>query len=281
MAKLAPLEVNIHIEDQSFYYTFPVSVSSKGIFIVEVSEEGKWSELGLFATLLIKKRNAGYDPKVISSQKDDKTLLLQAKNLDDIRECLNETIKDLAMQERSITLLIGYEISFSGMFFKAEKGGIYPNAAGLQPEGKWVGDRGNGFSRECGFKIKAACVEKRDYKYAKGGVTRYAEPDDKTLGEYGIKLNAWRYAHSIKSSLGCSNSTILTVPYTEENAKFFIDLIVGVCTLYDKINEYLGDSGKLADLISHYTSGALLSLAEKSEEEISNMEAEHEKTERN
>lgn len=186
---------------------------------------------------------------------------LYSDNLTTLESALKTICYQFAQSGIKEELVIRYYISNTMVYFKETDGNIFPTKtdAGKNADGEWVGERGT-FQSEKGFSLivhaQVSC------KITQSGSTtiKYVWPGhNETIGdiynEHGdLTGNKYEFMHRLNRFVSTWNDEkdLKEMPYTEQRAKFFYELLLGMCRLADKFSTLedhdtvlkLADSGK-------------------------------------
>lgn len=218
--KLFKYDINVSV-DGKFYTTLPQD-------IVEILEK---CGVGLSYS---RRRKKGY---------------FESETKEGLIKLIDKVIDELRVKEKiSEDLVIRYEI-------RTQCGYCVDKDNTIKPNGSWVDEdtfQKNNWSHGTagielswskgspyGFLIYAEAFYKRVYKYKSGREqTEYDEiaAEDVPLGHENYYLN---FLNSFIKIHYEEEHDIQEVPYTEKTAKFFCELIVGVCTLNEKIKDLI------------------------------------------
>ncbi|TNC80278.1 MAG: hypothetical protein C9356_15235 [Oleiphilus sp.] len=175
------------------------------------------------------------------------TVQLFASSLDRLVEGIRASIKTLLSPEVTERIVIRYNIESHVSFAEAPGGQIFPNAG--YPGAEWpsleskeqlygghhaTNPSKNGYS----LVIGAKAFRKVTYRYGKSEKVKY---EYYTETEDAQRLNDWT-SFSLPESAG-------EIAYTDEAARFFHNLMLGMAELSRKIQYFAGDQDKLLSVI--------------------------------
>lgn len=257
MAKLGKKEIFVSNEFDptvKFRFEIDINVSKNGEFYFTLNEEQKEQLL-----------NNGVNLSCTYNRKTHKTGTFYSDTLDkllsDFEELLKEAVSGEVVEEKNVIL---YYIN-TGCWYCLSKGGPVPNGYYVPVEERidnkfvnWVEGTNNG-ENGFGFKVYAKMYKKKVIRFKSGQektffyVLSYRE--DSELGEYGKKLSAFNIpARDIKDAYGEYSHSPMgqkkEIVYTEENAKFFYNLLITICKMNEQIKGFIKDPEKLQHLIN-------------------------------
>lgn len=253
MAALAPWKPYIKANSgKNTEFFFPVNVNSAGVFTVKLTSKCPYG-----ADLIEYLRQYTAPPGIKFFNKNNE-LHFQAMNLADITSHLSDKLKEFVNCDEKVDYVIAYEYSSRVRYWKSDNGEVRQNAANL-PEnetGKWIGEN-RSYSFDKGLfsvGVGATCLKKTTYTGNGQVAVKYSSAfRDTNIGEYGNLLNDWSV--SIEPSPHRNNDSVKIIPYTEEAARFFYELMKSLCILSDKFMETFGDEEKTIAFINLYISG--------------------------
>ena len=235
-----------------------INVSKDGEFYFTLNEE---------QVELLQKH--GVDLKDALNRRTHKVGTFYAKSLDELKDnfkkLLEEAVSGQILEDRNVIL---YEIRTFCAYCMSE-GVPVPNGYYVKDDEKEDGyakwykgtDESDG---SWGLTVYAQIYRKQVIKFKSGNVKTFfwaiSYNDSKKLGEYGTRLNhlslkatSIRDAHN-DSRWGSFNMGIKKeMDYTEENAKFFYDLLLNICKLNERIKDLAQEPEKLQQVISSQT----------------------------
>lgn len=257
MAKLGKREIIVENKiDPTIKFRFEVeiNVSKNGEFYFTLDEEQKECLLNSGVNL---NNTVNHKTKKIGTFYSD-TL---EKLISDFEELLQDAVSAEVIEDKFVIL---YYIS-TGCTYCLANGEPVPNGYYVPIEeridGQYVNwiegtDKGeNGF----GFKAYAKIYKKQVLRFKSGiektffYVVRYEQKEE--LGEYGKKLSdiilpAQDIRDAYREPLNWSMGQKKEIAYTEENAKFFYDVLIAVCRMNERIKGFIKEPEKLQQLIN-------------------------------
>lgn len=256
MAKLGKREIIVHSDvdyTQKIRFEVELNVSKDGHFYFTLDEEQKktLTDLGVdlrkYMNLKTKKSGTFYNTKLESLISDFENLLKEAIS----GEILVNKYVILYEIRTDCTYCTAHGIPVPNGYYvpKEElKDGQYANWV----EG--IGKGENGF----GFRVYARVFNKQVIRFRSGVektffyVIRYDKINE--LGEFAKKLNSFILpAFDIKPTgdapIGWSMGNKKEIAYTEDNAKFFCDLMIAVCKLNEQIKGFVKEPELLQQII--------------------------------
>ena len=166
---------------------------------------------------------------------------LTAPTLDLLIKAIGEAGKEWSSCEESVETVILYSHDLRVGYHQAEDGTIHPN--GYLPkgiEGKWRGKL-NSSERDTHFRIGFAATVREKVTYRRAGSTsvQYRRParqdgDHRYPESYHDKLLAF-------AGLRIEPDKMQEMPYTEEAARFFYEIMIGLCAMAERIEGFFGD----------------------------------------
>jgi hypothetical protein len=179
-----------------------------------------------------------------------------ASNLDDLEYFLSSVNRLKAKDELKVEVVILYRINNHVAYYKYPDGKIEPTGGGEKnhnkPTGEWHGiegrEQGNNYSVQLYAKVvvKISQANSDKVKWDRpenrnhGPDSSRNRPESVEMGEYAEKLNSFNnlgwpkdFCHD-ESQVNPKHC--VEIPYTEERAKFFHDMLIGMCKLADKFS---------------------------------------------
>lgn len=164
---------------------------------------------------------------------------------------VKEAISLLLKTEKTEELIIAYAFKFNGCYYVSASGEIYPNVY-LSPDGgrgnpneydgRWNKDDdrfGSRFEKPEGYEFAVYAKVKNKITYTNGTLTKvkYEKPDGfdhicDSEASWGEKLNSFNQMSIPEYEI---DSKTTQIPYTEESAKFFYNVLIGICNLNEKL----------------------------------------------
>lgn len=174
---------------------------------------------------------------------------LAAPTLDLLRKAIGAAGNEWASCEETIETVILYAHDLRVSYNQTEDGAIHPN--GYTPDGtkgKWRGKL-NATERDTHYRIGFAATVREKITYRRAGSTavKYQRPprqdgDHRYPESYHDKLLAF-------AGLRIEPSGMQEMPYTEEAAKFFYEIMVGLCAMADRIETFFADQNQVHQAI--------------------------------
>jgi hypothetical protein len=263
MAKMNPIKVFARGPGSlSFSCSFPTDVLSDGIFQTLVPDEHAEAIKAFLKKPDFEK--VSWDVNRASKP------VLKASQLASIQVLLDRFAETQVESVKETELVIFYRLASNTNYY-VKDGEVYPNGVGLDG-GQWVNPGGgsNNNSLEYTVGVTARVVAKVTARFSGGFYVTHERPDIDDES-FGGRLNAFTHVKypgrefwSVKiegqraeplydtGPIKMHNNTGWQVmPYTEENAKFFYEMMLNVCRLSERISQYLGDDPqKLMDNIA-------------------------------
>ena len=185
---------------------------------------------------------------------------LSSNTKDGLIKQVSELAKEYVSKELiSEKLVIRYAIETKMSYQLSKDGKVLPNGAFGDGTGWKNGTKEtNAINRApYGLRVYAGIFSKKDWKY-KSGIIKTTL--DGFWGSNGISQTREEAPNlhwianltsiSTKDERGSDDMTISEMDYTEENAKFFVDLISALCLLNEKILPIISDKEVLLNFIN-------------------------------
>ena len=242
MAKLAPYELFLQSDiEEKFKFIFDVRVTSDGIFHFEIPDELKDT-----VENAISNQKVDYDLLVIIGILKNGKYAISHKEYNACKKIVDIAGQEYVKSESKEEIVICYGIDSKVTYFKSNDGEIFSN--GQLAEGRWLGKVNDCGVNQVSFYsvgLVAICFLKTTYNRSSGSKVKYSKYDGDIIGEYGNRLNNFV---GIKLN-DCSLRNLSELPYTEEAAKFFYEMMIGICRLADRMGEFFGDKEKIIQAI--------------------------------
>ena len=287
MKDLRPHKVMVNTLGKEELLSLPVRVSPEGEFSMVVPEYIKDNVRQLASTMFT---DGSVRPSIGRGRLGEGKMQVVGARLADIERLVNGAFKAWSKPQESMELVILYNVKLSASFSKDDKGKLWPSPHFSEVVGgcksRWeekdlFGSLHAGQPSEGGYHIGVGARVFEKWTMRRGGVTkvRYAHPwrdDHFALDNWGQKLNGYvamgvveeRYDLGDKDGLDPdwmkNFPTVHEIPYTEKSAKFFFDIIAGICNMANALSMYLNVPEKrLMELIAISGEGVLLLNASK------------------
>ena len=267
MPKLKDLTVTAWNKDNREIHhtvTLGCSVSTDGEFAIELEED-------IVAAIreIANKDFPSFNARV--GIKKNGTFALYVSNLSHGEQIIHRWCQNQISAEVIVELRIFYQVTLAAPFFKDTHGNVHPNAQGVEG-GTWHGHAKNGWASEATHKVGlgASIVEVKEVRPTNGGksVFSYRNPvhsDQKhVIGKWGEILQRFTVRPMPRTSRGEKETHLPSVPYTEANAKFFAESVMGLCRLADRLETFMQPEG-LEDRLLTASGIALLPSSAESE----------------
>lgn len=196
---------------------------------------------------------------------------VSGNKLDDCKRVVGEALKMWMQCEVTEEVVIRYGQRCKVTYWKMPDGAIYANGYDAKQNdpnydhggeivpginasdknGDWHGEL-NATTQAPGYSVELVAVVARKVTFQRGDVTEieYHRPDYPNFSckTYGERLDDFV---GLRVTDGYWNSAIeLTdMPYTEEAAKFFYDMLIGMCSFADKIEAFFGEPENVTNAI--------------------------------
>ena len=233
MAKVGTEKITIFgKEPYKYLLKFDVNVNKDGTFVTTLPIAFvEMLELANIQTSVNQLGNAGYFT--------DKTYAGLISKVSSI--CKEYESRELVSE----TTVIKYVIQTTCMYCLDINGNIVPNASGEwtkcpeRQQDDWkegTETQHAGKHNPFGLMVYAKPVFKRTYKY-KSGKTKEEYKDYSAFSGGDGDAYYIRWLAAI-SSISPPNGKIMEIEYTEDIAKFFVDLLKGICAINEKIKDF-------------------------------------------
>jgi hypothetical protein len=260
MAKLKVFNKS-HTRENGEYFSLKgdININSEGEFYFRLTDEQV-----LFVNNLLKEDE--YFPKTVGIMQtgsyQNRRENLRGSVLSDLEKALDRLCNVMAKSGTEEKLVIVYRLHNRVSYFKTGDGEILPNGEDLgnhlvNPElGEWHDGREGHFDDSWShYAVQVYAVVAKKVTVTGSDKVDYQWPD---LEEsWAEKLNRFRNLPLPSTGYGRSEVRIedcTEIPYTEERAKFFYEMLLGMCKLADKFKVLhdaetllqVADSGKFA-----------------------------------
>jgi hypothetical protein len=221
-----------------------VKVSKEGIFSIAIPEEIHTICETLVASQASKHCNIAWSRRAPGQQK----LLLQSARLADAKTLLAQAAAIFVNRSQTESDVIAYRIHPQCAYVVAG-GQIFQNGSIAQTSTsdpyEWRGSLNGTSHAECySLGVGAGVFVKTVDRFSGSEKIHYARKSFENFSElWGARLNSFV---GLDFDAGGSAAEI---PYTEENARFFHDLIMGLIALIDKTTSYLASPSAVVQAI--------------------------------
>lgn len=225
-------------------YATQIRVSTEGEFSIEIIDTKLASELGA--------EKGPYGKGNLTIR--DFSIVYTGTELARLKSQIKEDIENLVEITETTDYILTFKFSSHSNYWKNGHGEIRPPVGHSREEGDQYfsgTERGMfGASRCFDIGIRASCLRRKKYTSGKGEKIEYTNRlTDSEVGYYAKQLNEF----CIELVPSEHDQTIKVIPYTEDAARFFVDLIFGICHLTDQFNSYFSDAEKVTELIERRT----------------------------
>lgn len=255
MPKMKPLAGRCHLNGEDFYHSYECHVSASGDFYISIPDD----QLALMKVCLA--------PNVRIDRSRNGVWQAWAATLAALQATVNEFAMAMLKADVTEEHRIYYRAEMNAQFWKLTDGAIQPNGYALDTgypmpdgSGQWA-------------KMPMMTNERTNLAYSVGLGARVLTRKTLTLRTGRTKIDFARYqsdrndSYADKLNRFChiniwpgarhgyekdENHTIPWLPYTEENAKFFYDAMIAVCTMADRFQTFFGTGA--ADLLESMAS---------------------------
>lgn len=281
MPKLKDLwfrRTNDETEEKAEFKT-SASVDTGGVFSVMIPEEYAeiaWKlEHDRYATLTRQPFNDKYQRdakwKGTKLSRAQKHLHVHAPELKQCMHFINDVLDEYLTCETEEKLVIVYRCTSDISYFRTDDGEVRANGQSddfKQLDGNWRGPRDT-WNAKCthSLGVMARVMQKVSHKRSTGAIIRYKHPDleDGThaekLNRFILKIDEDDMIHDINKYTPEKDSTCRVperfnhwqeIPYTEEAAKFFNDMMLSLAKAADVLFDFLGDGERVKQAIADY-----------------------------
>lgn len=250
MPRLKDLTITARNPDNaalSYTVKLGCSVTTDGVFSIELQED-------MIAAVkdLIEQEFKSFGAAV-RTQKGGSVLIVS--NLNHGASIIHQFCKTQISAEVITELRIFYRLRLAAPFFKDGDGRIHPNGAGVD-SGAWHGNTQKSWASDCTHDVGlgARVVLVREVRPPDGKLSVFSydhpSPSDAAhpLGEWGLMLNRFTGQPFPHTYGGAKENSLASVPYTETNARFFAEALLGICHLADRLEAFMQPEGLEARL---------------------------------
>lgn len=254
MAKLGKRNIKVHNPvdwNQSISVDIDVMVSKDGEFYFTVSQD----DIDML-------ENYGVD---FSNSYNKRTHKKGTFYGSELNKLVNDFKQMLEVAVSGETLVDEYVILYfinTGCTYYLANNQIFPNGTYTKEEGKWIdGDKkmSSDSRSSFGFNVYAQIYRKQVIRFHNGKEKKFYfrvsfEQKQKNLGEYGRMLNDFSLqAFDIKDAdrgpIGWNMGDKKEMAYTEENAKFFYNLLIAICKINEQVKNFVNEPELLQEII--------------------------------
>ena len=234
MAKFSTQWIRL-AEPEELNFKYDVYINKEGIFTTTLPEE----MVRLFEDGGIK----------FDSNRMGRSGFFQAKTFDELVKIVKEVSKEYVSRElKEEKIIIRYIIQTTCLYCLDIKGNVVPNGQVEwmeKDEHEWkegTVSQYDNLSHPYGFQVFVKPCFKRTYLYRSGKeIVEYDRfnMENRQAGFFENKYNLkWLYDLTAMAKPHVDEE-INEMDYTEEAAKFFVDIIKGICTLNERIKDLL------------------------------------------
>ena len=211
-------------------------------------------------------------PKNLMHRTTTITNRVSGTSFDDCKKAIKNGLRDWLKCETTEETVIRYGYKYAATYWKMPDGTIYANGGDCendpqydqdQPEhapevnGKWFGNL-HATKHSTGYMVSLYAAIAKKTTHTRGDVTEveYSHPDFENFSHttYGERLNCF-VGLCEEGGWGQSDVDCEEMPYTEEAAKFFYEMLIGMCAFADKIEGFFAEP---ENVIKAIESGATL-----------------------
>jgi hypothetical protein len=257
MAKISTIRVIAKSPVQKFSKDLDVTVDSTGIFRTTVPEELLESAERLKR---VDRNSAKPEWEDVGIDYHRGKTRLAAKTLRLLEDFSQKAAEDHVACTVTEELILVYGTDNRVSFYKGKDGTIYPNG-GYAPvygkgQGDWFGNLDGHMKQSDFFQVgfMARVITKQTFTRSSGTKIRYT-PEDGLENHHGsdvswrAKLNGftgiWFFDEGSREDGYELPEGLKEMPYTEEAAKFFYEVMIGICALADRIDSFFKDKERV------------------------------------
>ena len=197
---------------------------------------------------------------------------VSGSSLDDCKRAIKAGLRDWLKCEVTEELVIRYGKQTKTTYWKMPDDAIYANGGDCENDpnydherdrdddlenGTWFGELDT-THHNAGYMVSLFASIKKKTIYTRGSVVehKYSRPDFDNFSHktWGERLNCfvgiWEAGGFMEDGIECEE-----MPYTEEAAKFFYEMLIGMCAFADKIEAFFAEPDNVMKAIE---SGAVL-----------------------
>lgn len=250
MAKLKPIEFNqVAKTGEKLSFRSEVTVSdTSGAFALTIPDE---LETGA-------RRLSRLPEYRVSVDRPRTHLRVEGSTLQHCKDFIVAVIKDYLQCEVTEELVLVYRTNIKVTYVKDDDGNIYPNGAVCREKydngtAKWHGSL-HATQRADYYQVgmTARVFKKITYTRPSGETVEYqwVNGASSDQGAWASKLNGlvgleWNYRDAVRMGY------LDQLPYTEEAAEFFYNLMMSMCALADRVTNFMGDKNRVLAAIQN------------------------------
>ena len=253
MAKLTPIKFySFSGTGEKYEFKADVTVGPDGTFAVKLPPDLLETATRLLTTKEWSKK--GVD---IYASRFNTPQMIRSKTLQNCKDYIQAVIDDHLKCDTKIELVIAYGTEIAVSYCKTPSGKIYPNKVDHE-NAEWLGSlHGANYDKYFRICFAAEVVQKTTHTRASGKKIVYENIHacDASKIAYGKEdAEAWNtsWAGKLNSFTGlsvCDSHAKLAegmkeMPYSEDAAKFFYEVMIGMCALADRLGNFF-DNEKL------------------------------------
>jgi hypothetical protein len=253
MPKINPININASgVGSLRFSHSYPTDVLSTGIFQTYIPED----QVEVISGLANRPDLKGVD---CTTNRADKPVL-QATELAAIQRLLEAYGRTRVETVDHTDLILFYKLTSNTNYVIGADGEVHPDGVGVEGY-KWINSgHGTHQSRlDYTVGVTARVVGRKTSRFAGGFHIKHVNPElpDDSIGSQLNRFTHVNYPnedfwsatvegerrHPLRDDN--SNTGWQFMTYTEENAKFFFEMMMNVCRLSERISQYIGSDPKL------------------------------------
>lgn len=241
MPKLRPIKFRFTSIIDTLEFTSPASVDQQGVFHLTLPEE-----VGEVAKAIIQ-----HDKLVdVTVTHTEERWRASSRDLDQVKQLVAAAAAAYLRADIHDELVIRYQVSSDAKYAIGPDGTIHPDGTTIHPRQNGTTFGGNlaygQGAHHYGIRAYARVVLKRTYSRPKGTKVIYERPEENMLAPWGVRLNNFVGL----DPLGTEGFSCRELPYTEQGAKFFHDLLLEICRISKMLSEFFADSNRVEKMIA-------------------------------
>lgn len=235
-----------------FEYKASCFVTADGEFTIEIHPD-----------LLLSAKRLSKNGVGVSRARVDASERVYCNNLQDGIRFLHDCAKDFMTVKQTTERVIVYEAEFNLAFWKMPDGSIQGNGSGTNA-GQWhrlhyenMGKDSNNKTNMFRVGLCAAVYDKVTTIRKSGNIVRYLDPNDLKDGSPAANLNSFTTLDVETKNIGNSYCKTREMPYTDQAATFFYEVMLGMCALAERIDNVIANEAILKNAIASRSSNLL------------------------
>lgn len=227
-----------------FEYKASCFVTAEGQFTIEIHPD-----------LLLSAKRLNRSGVSVSAARRDTAERLYCNNLQDGIRFLHDCARDFMTVEQTTERVIAYKAEFNLSFWKMPDGSIRGNGSGANA-GQWhrlhyenKGSCSQNRTDVFSVGLCAAVYDKVTTIRKSGNIVRYLDPQDLQDGSPAAKLNSFTTLDVETKGIGKEWCKTREMPYTDQAATFFYEVMLGMCALAERIDNVIANESRLLEAI--------------------------------